>query len=67
MKKRKCIIKGCGKDQHCRGLCKSCYVLANNKIRAKEVTDDELVSWKLILPKYPHKGAFARQFEQRKA
>jgi len=43
-RKDKCINPNCDKNQHSRGLCSSCYNMANAAINAGDVTEQQLIA-----------------------
>ena len=48
--KRKCMIKGCGGQYQARGLCHTCYMKALGRMRTQEVSEQQLIELKMLLP-----------------
>lgn len=50
----KCMVPGCKRKHYTRGVCHACYQTFQNAKRAGEITDEEAVAARLILPARSH-------------
>lgn len=63
-RKHKCIIAGCEREEKARGLCGSCYRMAQARVIAEETTWDTLV--RRGLAKDARTSPFTRAFSKSK-
>ena len=65
MARKRCGVRGCKREEFCRGMCSPCYQAARRKIRQGQTTEAELEAAGVLLPPRPTRtSAFSEAFRK---